>query len=153
MSEGKKYTLAGIMGGLFPVVFLVLIGFLEILLREYEVACLLSIVLGILWLAFLLTIEPAVLKPVKPHIWVLIYFGSALVGTLIGTLGSVLYLDMGYHKINYWDHGFLAGIQWFIYLIVLYAAELLWLLIRGIILIVKHVSRKKNSVDKMVQNV
>ena len=77
------------------------------------------------------------------------YFISAVVFAVPVYGVVMLYLEYGYDVLNPWSKGqFLSGIQWLLYLFVVYAQVVLHLIIRIIIAVVTRIKEERKIADK-----
>ena len=146
LHEDAKYMLAGILGAMGPIVISLVTGVAEFIFREEMPTCLLAGILSLGCLGGLLVLEFYKLQPKNHFIWASVFFGSAVFGSIMSYILVGVYVEYIYTSIYPGEGSFLAGIQWVFYLAIVYGAEVLWILIRTIIGIVRfHDSRKKQK--------
>ena len=147
MHEDTKYMLAGIIGAMSPIVILLLTGISEIIFCDEMATWIITGTICLFWILGLLVLENDKLHPEKSFIWLTVFVNSAIFGSIVSYILVGVYVECLYEIVCPWGAGFLAGIQWVVYLGTVYFAELLWLLIRIIMGIVRSVKAKKNTVE------
>ena len=149
----KKNTLKIIVSALLaPAVMLIILfvtGIIEIAFKTEMIAWLLEIFICICIIPLLLIFEQ------KKKLGDLslacngAYFISAVVFAVPVYGVIMLYLEYGYDVLNPWSKGqFLSGIQWLLYLFVVYAQVVLHLIIRIIIAVVTRIKEERKIADK-----
>lgn len=149
LHEDAKYMLAGIVGAMGPIVILILTAIAEFIIREDEATWLLVGIMSLFWFGGILVLELDKLQPKKSFIWASVFFGSAVVGSIMSYILVGVYVECLYKIVCPWDNSFLVGLQWVIYLATVYLAEILWLVVRSVIGIIRfHGSRKNKQIQR-----
>ena len=126
-----------------PFCILLVLGIIEVISHDMGVRTIpVDIVLCIVWIIVEIGHQKGIpLEKVKAYQGMYIAFTLFADGVLLGLID--LYVDNWYRELM-GDYGILAGIQWFIYMIVIWIAQI-FLIIHGIVAIVKAKRSNKST--------
>ena len=144
MEEEERYKKAFFYGSVLPFAILVIVGVTEIVMKQTDFPWIMEFVLCFLAVIFYLVIEKTYIKPEWDFVWVLIVAASMFIGGLVTCAVVWFYMQGLYSALNPWSRGAFAGGHWFMYLLTMFAFEMLWLLLRILIGIIslKRYKRK-----------
>ena len=140
----KKNLSAIIAGAGMPFAVALIVGLTEPLFQNEYTSFYLSILLCLMWVIGLLIAEKKLIQTEQP-VWgmVLVLSGVPSLVILWGLMSW--YVSNMYDKVNAWDHSFLAGLQWVLYLGVMICAYVLWVIVRVIIGAVRMNAERKRG--------
>jgi hypothetical protein len=140
----KKNLSAVIAGAGMPFAVSLIVGMTEPILRNEYASWNLTVMLCAVWVIGLLFAEKKWIQAEQPK-WGGILVLSGIPAMVILWFLMAWYLSNLYNKVNAWDHSFLAGLQWVVYLITMIGAYVLWVIVRVIIGAVRMNAERKRQ--------